>query len=79
MKAFRIIAAALVATLALSCNAQKSNVKVDVELPSAAQVDSASYLLGVNFGSMIKGNNFADAIDERDTPRYCARCNQPAS
>ena len=64
MKAFRIIAAALVATLALSCNAQKSNVKVDVELPSAAQVDSASYLLGVNFGSIIKGNNFADYMSE---------------
>ena len=64
MKAFRIIAAALVATLALSCNAQKSTVKVDVELPSAAQVDSASYLLGVNFGSIIKGNNFADSMSE---------------
>ena len=64
MKAIRIIAAALVATLALSCNAQKSNVKVDVEMPSAAQVDSASYLLGVNFGSMIKGNNFADVMSE---------------
>ena len=64
MKAFRIIAAALVATLALSCNAQKSNVKVDVELPSAGQVDTASYLLGVNFGSIIKGNNFADDMSE---------------
>ena len=64
MKAFRIIAAALVATLALSCNAQKSNVKVDVELPTAAQVDSASYLLGVNFGSIIKGNSFADDLSE---------------
>jgi len=64
MKALRIIAAALVATLALSCNAQKSNVKVDVELPTAAQVDSASYLLGVNFGSIIKGNSFADDMSE---------------
>ena len=64
MKALRIIAAALVATLALSCNAQKSNVKVDVELPTAAQVDSASYLLGVNFGSIIKGNSFADDLSE---------------
>ena len=64
MKVLRIIAAALVATLALSCNAQKSNVKVDVEMPSAAQVDSASYLLGVNFGSIIKGNNFADVMSE---------------
>ncbi len=64
MKAFRIIAAALVATLALSCNAQKSTVKVDATLPTAAQVDTASYLLGVNFGSIIKGNNFADNMSE---------------
>ena len=59
MKVLRIIAAALVATLALSCNAQKSNVKVDVEMPSAAQVDSASYLLGVNFGSVMSEINMA--------------------
>ncbi|MBO7192478.1 MAG: FKBP-type peptidyl-prolyl cis-trans isomerase [Bacteroidales bacterium] len=64
MKAIKFFAAALVATLALSCNAQKSNVKVDVELPSAATVDSVSYLLGVNFGSFIKGNNFAEDMKE---------------
>lgn len=29
-------------------------------LPSKASVDSVSYLLGVNFGSMIKGNGFGD-------------------
>lgn len=28
--------------------------------PSKSQVDSVSYLIGVNFGSMIKGNNFGD-------------------
>ena len=64
MKAIKIFAAALVAMLALSCNAQKSNVKVDVELPSAAEVDSVSYLIGVNFGSFLKVNGFADKLDE---------------
>ena len=58
MKAIKIFAAALVATFALSCTAQ-SNVKVDVELPTAAEVDSVSYLIGINFGSFIKGNGFA--------------------
>ena len=28
--------------------------------PSAAEVDSVSYLLGVNFGSFLKGYNFGD-------------------
>ena len=64
MKAIKIFAVAFAATLAIACGTQKSNVKVEAELPSAAAVDSASYLLGVNFGSMIKGNNFAETLDE---------------
>lgn len=64
MKAIRIFAAALVAVLALSCNAQKSNVDVDVELPTAAEVDSVSYLIGVNFGSFLKQYNFAEDLKE---------------
>ncbi len=56
-------AAALVATLALSCNSQ-SEVKVDAELPTAAEVDTVSYLIGVNFGSFLKGNNFAQDLKE---------------
>lgn len=31
-----------------------------IKKPSKALVDSVSYLLGVNFGAMIKGNNFGD-------------------
>ena len=61
MKAIRIIAAALVAALALSCG-PKTNVKVDVELPTQGQVDSVSYLIGINVGSFIK--NFADDLDD---------------
>ena len=63
MKAIKIFAAALVATFALSCTAQ-SNVKVDVELPTAAEVDSVSYLIGINFGSFIKGNGFAEDLSD---------------
>ena len=61
MKAIRIIAAALVAAFALSCTGSKSNVKVDAELPTAAEVDTVSYLIGINVGSFIK--NFADDLD----------------
>ena len=66
MKAIKIFAAALVATFAVACGSN-SSVKVDgVELPTAAEVDSVSYLIGVNFGSFIKGNNFAEDINDLD-------------
>ena len=64
MKAIKFFAAAaLVATLALSCNSQP-DVKVDAELPTAAEIDTVSYLIGVNFGSFLKGNNFAENLKE---------------
>ena len=63
MKALRIFAAALVAAFAISCGSS-NNVKIDVELPSQAEIDSVSYLLGINFGSFIKGNNFAEDLSE---------------
>ena len=64
MKAIKFFAAAaLVSALALSCKSN-SNVKVDAELPTAAEVDTVSYLIGVNFGSFIKGNNFAQDLKE---------------
>jgi FKBP-type peptidyl-prolyl cis-trans isomerase len=65
MKAIKILAAAFMASMVMSCGTTpKETVKVDVELPSSAQVDSVSYLLGINFGSMIKQNNFAENINE---------------
>lgn len=64
MKAFRIFAAALVAAFAISCGSASNDVKVDVELPSQAEVDSVSYLIGINFGSFIKNNNFAEDLKE---------------
>ncbi len=64
MKAIKFFAAAaLVAALAVSCNSS-NDPKVDVELPSSSEVDSVSYLIGVNFGSFLKGNNFAQDLSE---------------
>ena len=63
MKASRIFAAVLVAALALSCKSN-TNVKVDVELPTHSDVDSVSYLLGINFGSFLKGNGLCDNLSE---------------
>ena len=65
MKAIKFFAiAACAAALAVSCNTASKGVAVDAELPTTAETDSASYLLGVNFGSIIKGNAFAEDINE---------------
>ncbi|MBO8445579.1 MAG: FKBP-type peptidyl-prolyl cis-trans isomerase [Bacteroidetes bacterium] len=65
-KTIRIIAAAAAAAVfATACNSSstKSNVDVDVQLPTAAETDSVSYLVGVNFGYFIKANNFGNDLN----------------
>ncbi len=65
MKAIKFFAiAACAAALAVSCNSASSDVKVEAELPTAAEVDSVSYLIGVNFGAFIKSNGFAENLNE---------------
>ena len=65
MKTIRFFAiAACTLALAVSCNNASSSVSVDAELPSKAEVDSVSYLLGVNYGAFIKSNNFAENLAE---------------
>ncbi len=66
MKVSKIIAASLIAIMAVACgpkgnkaDAQASKAVKDL-LPKKAQIDSVSYLLGINFGSMIKGYDFGD-------------------
>ncbi len=63
MKTIRIFAAVLVAALALSCKSN-SDVKVDVKLPTHAETDSVSYLIGVHFGSILKGSGICDNLSE---------------
>ena len=71
MKAIKFFAiAACAAALAVSCNSAKSGVAVDAELPTAAEVDSASYLLGVNIGSFLKGNGFAEDLKELNMAEF---------
>ena len=65
MKALKIFAfAAVAAVMAVSCG--RSEVKVDVELPTNAEIDSVSYLLGVNYGLMFKQQGFAENLNELD-------------
>ncbi len=55
MKAIKFFAiAACAAALAVSCNSASNGVKVDAELPTQAETDSVSYLLGVFYGSQLK-------------------------
>ena len=64
MKTIKFFAAvAVVSALALSCNSQ-SDVQVDAELPTAAEVDTVSYLIGINFGSFLKGYSIAEDLKD---------------
>ena len=64
MKTIKFFAAvAVVSALALSCNSQ-SDVQVDAELPTAAEVDTVSYLIGINFGSFLKGYSIAEDLND---------------
>ncbi|MBR5300899.1 MAG: FKBP-type peptidyl-prolyl cis-trans isomerase [Bacteroidales bacterium] len=71
MKTIKFFAiAACAALLAVSCNSNSSKVVVGAELPSAAEVDSVSYLLGVNIGSFFKGNGFAEDLSELNMKEF---------
>ena len=71
MKTIKFFAiAACAALLAVSCNSNSSKVAVEAELPSAAEVDSVSYLLGVNIGSFFKGNGFAEDLSELNMSEF---------
>ena len=63
MKLSKIFVIAAAAVLIASCGANKGaegSKEVRDLLPRASQIDSVSYLMGVNFGSWIKGNNFGE-------------------
>ena len=62
MKISKIFAIASAAVLIVACGtpaAEGSKETRDL-LPKKSELDSASYLVGVNFGSWIKGNNFGE-------------------
>ena len=62
MRFSKIIATLSAAVLVVACGspAQEGSKDTLALLPSSSQIDSASYLIGVNFGSWIKGNNFGE-------------------
>lgn len=69
---FLIVAMALtMATVACSQNNAKlpDGTSAKDYLPSTAQVDSVSYLLGINFGSFLKGYNFGEDLNFAEMKR----------
>ena len=62
MKISKIFAIASAAVLIVACGTPAAEGSKDVQalLPSKTLTDSTSYLIGVNFGSWIKGNNFGE-------------------
>lgn len=64
MKTRKFLIVALAMSLAtVACSQNNTMTLPDgstVDLPSQSQVDSVSYLLGINFGSFIKGYDFGD-------------------
>lgn len=63
MKTLKIFAAGLIAALAVSCGTSKTP-SVEAPLPSKGEVDSVSYYIGVNFGSMLKGYGWAEKLSD---------------
>ena len=62
MKITKIFAIASAAVLMVACGAPAAEGSKEVRdlLPSKSLTDSTSYLIGVNFGSWIKGNDFGE-------------------
>ena len=62
MKISKIFAIVSAAVLMVACgsSAVEGSKETKALLPSKSMTDSTSYLIGVNFGSWIKGNNFGE-------------------
>lgn len=69
MKTIKLIAAAALLGAAVACSSCKTAADKDVPasakeiLPSQEVTDSVSYLLGINFGTFIKGYGFGDKLN----------------
>ena len=65
MKTLKFIAVAAAAlVLAASCKSNTDGVEMEAQLPTRAEVDSVSYLIGIQFGYFIKANNFGENLSD---------------
>ena len=59
-RVIKFFAVAAMVISAVACNSAKPAGVPKELVPSKGEIDSVSYLLGINFGSMIKGYNMGD-------------------
>ncbi|MBP5235566.1 MAG: hypothetical protein J6Z20_06250, partial [Bacteroidales bacterium] len=70
MKLRTFLAASAVLVMVAACgqnNGGSSETKA--LLPKKAEIDSVSYLMGVNFGSFVKGYNFGEDLNFAEIKR----------
>ncbi|MGN0202638.1 MAG: FKBP-type peptidyl-prolyl cis-trans isomerase [Candidatus Cryptobacteroides sp.] len=70
MKTLKLLAMAAALVAAVACNSttpaaegEQAPVQAKSLLPSKAVTDSVSYLMGINFGSFLKGYGFGDRLN----------------
>ena len=64
MKANKIFAVLLIGLAVAACNSKSAGDALPKEFqPSKAQVDSVSYLLGINFGGFMKNYDFGSDLN----------------
>ena len=64
MKTIKIFAVLLIGLAVAACNSKPAGESIPKEFqPSKGQIDSVSYLLGINFGSFLKSYDFGPDID----------------
>jgi len=64
MKANRLLAVLIIGLSLAACTSKPAGDAIPKEFqPSRSQVDSVSYLLGINFGSFIKGYDFGTDLN----------------
>lgn len=64
MKANKIFAVLLIGLAVAACNSKPAGDNLPKEFqPSKSQIDSVSYLLGINFGSFLKSYDFGTSLN----------------
>ena len=64
MRVNKVFAVLLIGLAVAACTSKPSGVEIPREFqPSKSQVDSVSYLLGINFGSFLKGYDFGSDLN----------------
>lgn len=64
MRTIKFITLAAAALAMAACTGNEPKIETENQLPTKAETDSVSYLIGVNFGYFIKYNNFGEDLNK---------------